>query len=244
MSRSRILSSIAAAALGVSLLGACSAESLAEFGLERALESSAEGDVDIDLSNGGFNITSDEGDFAINFDEDNGGIFFDSEDGSGSIVFDDEGNIVYDTDEGSGTITVDDDGIVIDGDNAEGTIAFADDGNGGATITTEEGSAQFGLTTAPPTWPGLIGQPSTNIDGQTTYSVLDSEDGQAQTANFYHDAGENFAQAVIDRLTGAGFVSSVTSTTPDGVFAQMQNEDTFVMVIGDRGTTTVTIAPV
>ena len=38
MSRSRFLKTLAGAALGISLLGACSAESLTEFGIERALE--------------------------------------------------------------------------------------------------------------------------------------------------------------------------------------------------------------
>jgi len=246
MPRSRFLMTIAGAALGISLLGACSAESLAEFGLERALESSAEGDVDIDLSNGGFNLNSEEGNFSINFDEDNGGIFFDSDEGSGSILFDDEGNIVYDTDEGSGTVSISDEGIVVDGDGEgqDASFNFNADGSGG-TITTEDGVAQFGLTEAPATWPGFISPPASNIAGQTTYSVFSEGDSLMHTANFYHDAGEDYAQATIDRLLGAGFTSQFTTTTPDGVMAQLTNDNTAVMVIGDGGgITSVTVTPV
>lgn len=245
MPRSRFLISLAGAALGISLLGACSAESLAEFGLERALESSAEGDVDIDFGNGGFNLDSEEGSFSINFDEDNGGIFFDSEDGSGSIIFDDEGNIVYDTDEGSGTVSITNEGIVVDGDGdgQDASFNFNADGTGG-TFETEGGIAQFGLTEAPSTWPGFIAPPSSNIDGQTTYSVFSEGDSLLHTANFYHDESEDYAQATIDRLLGAGFTSQFTTTTPDGVMAQLANDTVGVMVIGDgSGVTSVTVTP-
>jgi hypothetical protein len=246
MPRSRFFTTIAGGALAISLLGACSAESLAEFGLERALESSAEGDVDIDLSNGGFNLNSEEGNFSINFDEDNGGIFFDSDEGSGSILFDDEGNIVYDTDEGSGTVSISEEGIVVDGDGEGQDASFnfnAD--SSGATITTEDDVAQFGLTEAPATWPGFISPPASNIAGQTTYSVFSEGDSLMHTANFYHDAGEDYAQATIDRLLSAGFSSQFTTTTPDGVMAQLTNDNTAVMVIGDGGgITSVTVTPV
>ena len=246
MPRSRFLMTIAGAALGISLLGACSAESLAEFGLERAIESSGEGDVDIDLSNGGINLNSEEGSFSINFDEDNGGIFFDSEEGSGSILFDDEGNIVYDTDEGSGTVSISDEGIVVDGDGdgEDASFNFNADGSGG-TLTTEDGVAQFGMTEAPATWPGFISPPASNIAGQTTYSVFSEGDSLMHSANFYHDAAEDYAQATIDRLLGAGFTSQFTTTTPDGVMAQLTNDNTAVMVIGDGcGITSVTVTPV
>lgn len=246
MPRSRFLISLAGAALGISLLGACSAESLAEFGLERALESSADGDVDIDFSNGGINLDSEEGSFSINFDEDSGGIFFDSDEGSGSILFDDEGNIVYDTDEGSGTVSITNQGIVVDGDgdDQDATLNFNADGTG-ATLTTDGGQAQFGLTEAPPSWPGFIAPPASNVQGQTTYSVFAEGDSLLHTANFYHDASEDYAQATIDRLLGAGFTSQFTTTTPDGVMAQMVNDTIAVMVIGDAsGVTSVTITPI
>ena len=246
MSRSRFLKTLAGAALGISLLGACSAESLTEFGIERALEAQGEGDIDIDLSNGGFNVNSEDGNFSINFDEENGGIFFDSDEGSGSILFDDDGNIVYDTDEGSGTVSISDEGIVVDGDGEgqDATFNFNNDGSGG-TLTTEDGVAQFGLTEAPSTWPAFITPPSSNIAGQTTYSVFSEGDSLLHTANFYHDASEDYAQATIDRLLGAGFTSQFTTTTPDGVMAQLTKDNVGVMVIGDgSGVTSVTVTPV
>ena len=115
MSRSRILTSLAAASLSIALFGACSAESLTEravgFGLEQAIEGDQDINLDFSDEGGGFSISTDEGDFAINFDEDSGGIVFNTDEGDGVIAFDEEnGAIRFETDEGDGQINFDDEG--------------------------------------------------------------------------------------------------------------------------------------
>lgn len=248
MPRTRFFTAIAGAALGVSLLGACSAESIAEFGFEQALEASAEGDADIDLdfSNGGFSVNSEDGDFSINFDEEAGGIVFESDEGSGSILFDEEaGGIVFDTDEGEGTINFSEDGIVFDAEGTEndGTLNFND--NGGATLNTDGATSYFGVTTQPDDWPAIIVPPATNVDGETVYSAFGDSSGFIYSATYAHDAGEPFAQNTVDRLTDAGYVSQFQMTTPEGTSNSLSNGEFNVTVVeGEDGLTMVMFMPV
>ncbi len=227
MSRSRILTSIATASLGIALLGACSADSLTERAANFGLEQAIEGDQDIDLDfggdgSGGFSISTDEGDFALNFDEDNGGIVFNTDEGDGVISFDEDG-IVFNTDEGNGTATFDD--------------------NGAFTIETEDGSlGVFGSTEAPSSWPAQIGLPSTLVPGSESYSVLElGEAGAVTTGVFNHSPSDPFAATVVSSLLSSGWTVTISNDQDGTVFAQLDNGSGAVaQVIGDdSGYTTI-----
>ena len=268
MSRSRILSSIAAASLGIALLGACSTEALTEravgFGLERAIEGSE--DIDLDFGSdgsGGFSISTDEGDFSLNFDEDNGGIVFDTDEGQGSISFDeDNGGIVYDTDEGQGSISFDEDGIVYDTDEGQGTIDFNQE-DGSISFDTDEGdgvinfdddtgavsfesgdgsSAVFGATEVPAEWPSAIGVPQTAVPDETFFSVLNLGEDTVVSAVFQHSPDEPFADLAQSVFEAQGFTVQVDSNDANGRWAQLQNDGSSVMINSDStGFTAITI---
>ena len=248
MSRSRILSSIAAAGLGIVMLGACSAESLTEraatFGLEQAIE----GDQDIDFDfgqdgSGGFSISTEEGDFSLNFDEDNGGIVFNTDEGDGVISFDEDG-IVFNTDEGDGVISFDQDNGSINFDTDEGDGAINFDDNGGVSIETEDGSLGiFNSPDAPPTWPAQIAPPATLVPGSQSYSVLELGESIVTTGVFNHDPSEPYGQNVVDILKALGWTESITSNEGGSLFVQLENGAGIVaQVIGDdTGYTTVNL---
>jgi len=229
MSRSRILSTIAATALGVTLLGACSAESLTERAASFGLEQAIEGDQDIDLDfgqdgSGGFSISTDEGDFSLNFDEDNGGIVFNTDEGDGVISFDQEnGSINFDTDEG------------------DGAINFGD--NGDVSIDTEDGSLGiFNSPDAPSSWPQELGVPVTLVPGSQSFSVLELGGTVVTTGVFNHDPAEPYAASVIATLGATGWTQDISSNQDGSVFAQLSNGVLIAQVVGDdTGYTTVSI---
>ena len=230
MSRSRILSSLAAASLGIALLGACSAESLTERAASYGLERAVEGDQDIDLDfsgdgSGGFSVSTEEGDFALNFDEENGGIVFSTDEGDGVISFDEEnGSINFDTDQGDGAINFDDDG--------------------GVTIQTDEG--ELGIFTsqdAPPTWPQALGVPATLVPGSQSFSILDLGDTVVTSGVFNHDPNEPYAATLIATLLRSGWTQNIASDQDGTVFAQLTGPDgSIAQVIGDNsGYTTISL---
>jgi len=227
MSRSRILKSIAAASLGIALLGACSTDSFTERAASFGLEQAIDGDQDIDLDfggdgSGGFSISTDEGDFALNFDEDNGGIVFNTDEGDGVISFDEDG-IVFNTDEGNGTATFDD--------------------NGAFTIETEDGNLSvFGSTEAPSSWPAQIGLPSTLVPGSQSYSVVDLGDaGAVTTGVFNHAPNESFGATVVASLASSGWNVTISNDQDGTLFTQLDNgSGVIAQVIGDdNGYTTI-----
>lgn len=201
------LALLGSAALGIALMGACSAESLTE----RVLEQAIEGDQDIDLDfgddgTGGFKISTDEGEFALNIDGENGMIQFDSDEGQGSISFDEDG-IVFDTTEGDGAISFDEDGIVFDTDEGEGSISFdEDEGTVNFSSDEGEGSYQIAGADAPDGWPAFIGPPATVDSDNTVYTAVAGEDGKAVLiASFEHGTEENYPQALVDALIDQGW---------------------------------------
>ena len=229
MSRSRILTSIATASLGIALLGACSTDALTERATSFGLEQAIDGDQDIDLDfgsdgSGGFSISTDEGDFALSFDEDNGGIVFNTDEGDGVISFDEDG-IVFNTDEGNGTATFDD--------------------NGAFTIETEDGSiGVFGSTEAPSSWPAQIGLPSTLVPGSQSYSVLElGEDGAVTTGVFNHSPNEPFAATVVANLVSSGWNVTLSNEQEGTLWIQLDDGSGVVaQVIGDdNGYTTISV---
>ncbi|MDG1088133.1 MAG: hypothetical protein P8P20_10380 [Acidimicrobiales bacterium] len=230
MSRSRILSSLAAASLGIALLGACSAESLTERAASYGLERAVEGDQDIDLDfsgdgSGGFSVSTEEGDFALNFDEENGCIVFSTDEGDGVISFDEEnGSINFDTDQGDGAINFDDDG--------------------GVTIQTDEG--ELGIFTSQdtqPTWLQALGVPATLVPGSQNFSVLDLGDTVVTSGVFNHDPNEPYAATLIATLLRSGWTQNIASDQDGTVFAQLTSPDGSVaQVIGDNsGYTTISL---
>ncbi|GEM_PF-843174 len=230
MSRSRILSSLAAASLGIALLGACSAESLTERAASYGLERAVEGDQDIDLDfsgdgSGGFSVSTEEGDFALNFDEENGGIVFSTDEGDGVISFDEEnGSINFDTDQGDGAINFDDDG--------------------GVTIQTDEG--ELGIFTSQdtqPTWLQALGVPATLVPGSQNFSVLDLGDTVVTSGVFNHDPNEPYAATLIATLLRSGWTQNIASDQDGTVFAQLTGPDgSIAQVIGDNsGYTTISL---
>ena len=244
MSRSRILSSIAAASLGIIMLGACSAESLTERAASFGLEQAVEGDQDIDLDfsddGGGFSISTDEGDFALSFDEDNGGIVFNTEEGDGVISFDEDG-IVFNTDEGDGVISFDEENgtITLDSDQGDGAIKFDDDG---FTIETEDGNLGiFGSTDAPPSWPQGLGLPATNVPGSESFSVLDLGETVVTTGVFLHDVAEPYGMSIVNTLLSNGWTETISSNQNGLAFTVLDNDGVTAQIVSedDGGYTTI-----
>jgi len=250
MSRFRFPTTFLAAVVVIALLGACSAESLAEFATERYVESQTDGEVDIDFGNGGFSVSTEEGDFALNLDGENGALVFDSDEGSGVVNFDaEDGTITYDTDEGSGVVTFDVDensetgSITFDSDQGSGAVNIdADDGT--ITYDTDEGAGtiNFGASEAPDGWPSFIGAPTTTSDTPAVYTSLNDGSAATMSGTFTHDVNEDFAGAVVARVEQAGFVTDYTQSGDGSLFAQFSNVTTKVLVMTDgRGATTVTV---
>ena len=248
MSRSRILSSLAAASLGIALLGACSAESLTERAASYGLERAVEGDQDIDLDfsgdgSGGFSVSTEEGDFALNFDEENGGIVFNTDDGDGVISFGENG-IVFNTDEGDGVVSFDEENgsINFDTDQGDGAINFDDDG--GVTIQTDEGELWiFTSQDTQPTWLQALGVPATLVPGSQNFSVLDLGDTVVTSGVFNHDPNEPYAATLIATLLRSGWTQNIASDQDGTVFAQLTGPDgSIAQVIGDNsGYTTISL---
>lgn len=241
MARKRLLTTIAATALGVSLLGACSTDSLAEFGLERAFEANGE-DVDFDFNDGGFNLSTEEGEVSFNFDGENGGIFFEGEDGEGSIAFDDQGNIVFDTDDGSGTVSVSEDGVVVTDENGEEQAVISIDGETGAqTFTNEDGGTVTTSQAVPADWPVYIGVPQTLDAAQSAFTTGDFGDGWSFGGTITYDPAEDFPGAVTQRLEAAGF-APVGVNTPG--LGQWEGQGQYVTITWQPGSVFIFASPV
>lgn len=247
MSRSRMLSSIVAGALGIALLGACSTESLTEAAVSFGLEQAIEGNEDIDLDfghdgSGGISISTAEGDFALNFDEDNGGITFDTDDSAGSIVFDEDG-IVFDTDEGDGVISFDENNgeIVFDTDAGDGVISF-DEEAGTVSFDGDDGSAVFGGSQVPENWPAAIGVPQTANAATMYFASIDTPDGTMLTGTFEHAAGDPFAESAVNTLVASGWEIVFEVDAPDARQVQLQRGGSTAVIVAHGATgTSVTV---
>ncbi len=247
MSQSRILTSIAAASLGILLLGACSAESLTEraasFGLEQAIEGDQDIDLDFSDEGGGFSISTDEGEFSLSFDEDNGGIVFNTDEGDGVISFDEDG-IVFNTDEGDGVIGFDEDNgrVTFETDAGDGEINFNEEGE--LTIETDEGNLGiFSSDEVPEAWPAQIGFPATLVPGSQSFSVLNLGDVAVTTGVFNHSPTEPYAKAVAESLIDAGWEIAISNNQDGSYFAQLTNASgvTAQIVSDSTGYTTISL---
>jgi len=246
ISKARFLTTIAAAALGISLFGACSAESLSERAISFGLEQAIEGDEDIDFDfgddgAGGFTIQTDEGELSLNFDENGGGIEFDGVDGEGAITFDQNG-IVFDTDEGQGTITLDQENGTINLESTEGDAQLSFDDN---NITLETEEEEFGFSTStevPDGWPAVVGLPVTIDREQSQFAELNLGGDESITGPFSHDPSEPFAQNTIDRLASNGWTKSGVVSDGDMIQADYSDGQLIVKLVSvTPGMTTVVV---
>ncbi len=222
MFRTRIVSSIAAATIGIALLGACSAESLAERAVGFGLEQAVEGDENIDLDfsgDGGFSIETEEGSFSLDLSEEGGGIVFDTDDGSGVINVSEDG-IVFDTDDGSGAINLSEDGEV---------VFQSDDGT----------SAVFGGTDVPANWPAVVGVPQSATPENTFFNSFNTDTERSVSGVFQHSADDPFAEEVVNRLLADGW--SADSSNQTGFANFTKGEMTATMLWNSEGYTSVSI---
>ncbi|MGK0226459.1 MAG: hypothetical protein ACI8XD_001275 [Thermoproteota archaeon] len=102
MSSSRILSSIAAASLGIIMFGGCSAESLTKRAADFGLKPPVEPDQDIELDfDGCFSVSTDEGGFSLNSMKTTAASYSISTKAPEVINFDDGGGDTIETGEGN-----------------------------------------------------------------------------------------------------------------------------------------------
>lgn len=208
-----MFTSLAAAALGVSLLGAC-AESLTERAVDFGLEQAVEGDEDIDFSfeDDGFTIQTEEGALTVESGANGGTAVFSGQDGEGTLSFDENG-------------------VVIDGDEGDGVVTFTDEG--GLAFTDENGSSIIGATEVPADWPAVLGVPASAVAGQSFFSVFDDGATVTTTGGFQHDPAEPYAQEVAARLAADGWTATSDLSQAGSVYSEWSKGSDTVLLIGD-----------
>lgn len=257
----RVLSIVGGIMLTIFLFSAC-AERLAEFGLEQALESGSEGNLDIDLDlngDGGFSVSgSEDGEaFSFNLDAEDGtiafggtdgssgvvefgddGIVFDTSEGSGTIGFDEEnGQIDFDTDQGSGQINFDEGGISVVDENGDESFSLDQSGDGSTTVTT----ADSVIESSPDPlagWPEFVGFPSSRGEG-SSFSRLSDANGDFWTGFFVHDVSDPYLEELRSRLSSAGFIRESVTESGDNGLERWTRDAATVSIQWGPGTTTV-----
>lgn len=258
MRATRLLTTIGATVLTIFLFGAC-AERLAEFGLEQAIEASAEGDVDVDFDfdDGGISVSGSEDgeDFSFSLDAEDGTFVFEGPDGEEGVVQFSEDGIDYETSEGSGTIGIDEDNgqIDFDTDDGSGTVSFGDGGlnvvdeNGNETFSIEEDNGVTRFESAEgvvlssqqplPGWPSVIGVPATLDTNGSNFSSVTSPEGRLSWNGILtFDQGEDFVGGLAQRLTQAGFTQSASSDFGGGGTQAWENGNQIVSLQWSPGT--------
>ena len=243
-SRTRLFTAAVSALMGVLVLGACSAESIAELGVEQMIEAQTDGEVDLDFGDGGFSISTEEGDLDIAFDGETG-IVFDSHEGGGVIQFDDDGSIRLDSDFGSAQARVDDDGsVVITGDDHDEEFVMSFDAGGGETTMVLDDMVVTTSQRRPDDWPTFLAVPRTLDVASSAFSVAVSEQGFTYSGTFVHDPAENFLAAAEESLEAAGFDRIDTAGLAIlGNGSQWEHDALLVVLSSNDGFTIVTAAP-
>ena len=217
-----MLTSLAAAALGVSLLGAC-AESLTERAVGFGLEQAVEGDEDIDFSfdDGGFTIQTEDGVLTVEAGADGGTAVFSGRDGEGTLSFDENG-------------------VVINSEDGEGVVTFTE--QGGVAFNGESGAGFLGGSEVPASWPAVLGVPATPIAGQSFFSVFAEGSTVTTSGGFQHDPAEPFAADVSARLAADGWTVTSDFSNAGTVYSEWTKGSSTVLLIGDAaGFTSVTL---
>lgn len=155
----------------------------------------------------------------VNFQFDNDGSFsFETDEGT--INFDATGDgsgvVTFDTDEGTGQATVNEDGSTI--------------------VETDDGATSFFGSSVPDNWPGFLGVPATLNENQSIFTAITEGTYAVFGAELTHDAGEDFAGVVGERLLANGFTVQDSGTGLDGeqftAYARGADEAVTVIVGG------------
>jgi hypothetical protein len=208
------------------------AERATEEAVERAVEADTGGDVDVDFSDDGIAIQSDEGDFTLNVDENGVAIEGTDADGNDFSVDADESGVNAESGDGTfdldsdGTFTVtDENGEVSSGEvSADGdSVDFSVEGDDGNTVfNSGEG--------IPDQWPSDIPRPEGLTDVVGTYIADGSEENivvAGSTGNSAQDTYDTYTA----RLIEAGFAES----------SKLNQGTEFYNATFTRGDTTVSV---
>ncbi|MFP5488638.1 MAG: hypothetical protein ACLGHQ_10075, partial [Acidimicrobiia bacterium] len=178
---------IVIAALSVVAVAACSTEDLAESAIERQLEAEGGGDVDLDLSNGGIRIESEDGSFEMSTDDD-GDVTIRGEDVDGETAVI-EGS-------GDGIVVTDGDDTFVAGSGAELPADFPPD---------------FPLPSAT-----LTNVARTEADGQVTFTLVFEAPGDVTVTSYEELAAALTATGYATSFESSDG-SSVSAQLSDGV---------------------------
>jgi hypothetical protein len=214
---------------GITILGAMAisvtgcgkvVEKATEQAVEEAVESESGENVDIDFSDDGLSVESEDGDLSVSVDED-GGVQIDGSDAEGndfSVDGDDDGSFTV-TDENGEVVTGD---IDADGD----TVEFS--------AETEDGDTSFSTSGGiPEEWPSDVPQPeglsdiagsTTQVGGDTSVSLTGTSTGEMKA----------YIDSYVSTLTAAGFEGQSLPSDEAGVYGSYTRGDTNVIVTAEQ----------
>ena len=237
---------VAVTATGCGNLVERATEEAVERAVEEAAESEGGGNVDVEFTDDGISVQSDDGDFSFNVDENGVEIEGTDADGNDFSVDADEGGI--NAEGGDGTFDLDSDGTFTatdaDGDVTTGEIS-GDGDSVDFTVEGEDGDTVFtsgaGL---PDQWPSDVPRPEGLDDVFGTYISDESGENVAVTGTTGDSAKDAFDDYA-DRLADDGFTEeSRFNQGSDFYSASFIRGDTTVSVTTQAagGSTTVVIA--
>lgn len=182
------------------------AERATEEAVERAVEADTGGDVDVDFSDDGISVQSDEGDFTLNVDEDGVAIEGTDADGNDFSLDADEGGV--NAEGGDGTFDLDSDGnFTVTDENGEVTTGevSADDNSLDFTVEGDDGNAVFNSGEGiPDQWPSDVPRPEGLTEIFGTYIADESGENVVVTGSTGDSAQDAF-DTYAARLVDAGF---------------------------------------
>jgi hypothetical protein len=204
--RTHLLRSVAVVGVAVASLTGCGkiVEKASEKAVEEAVESEGGGDVDVDFTDDGLTVESEDGDLSLAVDED-GGVQIDGTDAEGNDFS------VDGEDDGSFTVT-DENGEVATGQvDADGeTVEFS----------TEEGETSFSTSEGiPEEWPDDVPEPDglSEISGTffsdgTVDSVVVDGSTSSEPADFFDDYAGGLIEAGFEEQSKYSESSFVNGT--------------------------------
>ncbi len=234
MNRTQLIRSTAAIASIALLTTGCgrivekATEKAVEEVVEQAVEADSGGDVEIDFTDDGISVESDEGDFTLTADEDGVQIEGTDADGNDISIDADEGGINVDTEDGSGSLDIDEDGsfTVTDEDGEVVTGNVDADGNTvDFTVEGEDGEAVFSTSEGiPEQWPSDIPEPG-GLSEVTGTFFSEGDDTTIVTSGTTSENGPDFFESYVDKVLDAGFEEVSRFTQGDDASAQFTRGD-------------------
>jgi hypothetical protein len=238
--RTNLLRSIAIVGVLASTVAGCGkiAEKASEEAVEQAIESEGGEDVEIDFSDDGLTVESQEGDLTFTADED--GVQIDGTDAEGNdfSLDGDESGIEIESEDGNGSLDIDDDGTftvtdengeVVTGEvDSDGeTVEFSVDGENGddASFSTSEG--------IPDEWPSDVPEP----EGLEEVSGSFFSDGTDETVLVTGKADSDangFFDDYVARLLDDGFTEQSMYSQPEIVNGSYIRGDLTVTVSAEN----------